>query len=72
MRKKDYAFSVEALGSQWDVYRFVKDGKRGMVAFRQSAPASAAAPNGQWEIGFFKAGEFTPEQVKAVLMQGPN
>jgi len=58
MKKEDYAFTVEVHGSKWDVYRFTKDGKKGMMAFRQSEPPSVLYPNGKWEIGMFKAGEF--------------
>lgn len=72
IREEDYAFSVEVLGSQWDVYRFEKDGKKGMLAFRQTAPKSPENPRGKWEIGMFTAGELTPEQVAEKLRQGKN
>lgn len=62
LREENFAFAVEACGSPWSVYRFMKDGKRGMLAFRQT-------PQGKWEIGFLKAGEFTPEEVVAALQQ---
>lgn len=60
LRPENFAFTVEARGTPWDVYRMTdKEGKAGMVAFR--------GVNGNWEIGFFKAGEFTPEEVVQAL-----
>lgn len=58
------AFSVEACGFLWSVYRFEKDGKRGMLAFTKNEGT------GKWIIGMLKAGEFTPEQVIADLVEG--
>lgn len=54
---KNFAFAVEALGSLWSVYRFVKDGKRGMMAFTKHADT------GKWTVGMIKPGELTPEEV---------
>ena len=63
--KDDYAFTVQAVGALWDVYRFSEQGKKGMFAFR--------VHNGQHEIGFFRAGDFTEEQVAKALPEGaPN
>jgi hypothetical protein len=59
---KDFAFSVTALNSRWDCYRFTKDGKRGMMAFRQ-------AEHGKWEVGFFREGEFSPSEIILALQQ---
>lgn len=61
----DYAFTVQAVGAPWDVYRFKEEGKKGMFAFR--------VHKGQHEIGFFQVGEFTEEQVaKALTLGAPN
>jgi len=61
IKQEDFAFSVDAHGSRWDVYRFDKDGKRGTLAFREK--------NGKFEIGVFKAGELTQEEVLEALAQ---
>lgn len=65
MKESNFAFSVEVFGFQWDVYRFTKDDKNGMLAFKQ-------IPNGKWEIGFMKEGEFTPDQIEEILKQDNN
>lgn len=59
VKKEDYAFTVEALGTPWDVYRFTKDGAHGMMAFRKVGET--------WEIGMFRKGEFSPEEVVRLL-----
>lgn len=59
----EHAFDLTACDVTWSVYRFVANAKPGMMAVRQRA-------NGHWEIGFFRAGEYTPEQVKAGLEEG--
>lgn len=60
LREEDFAFTVEAQGTPWDVYHLTdREGKKGMIAFRQV--------NGQWQIGFLRAGEFTPEEVTREL-----
>jgi hypothetical protein len=65
LKPENFAFTVEALGTPWDVYRLTdKEGKAGMIAFREI--------NGRWEIGFFRAGEFTPEEVVRELTSGQN
>lgn len=61
IKQEDFAFSVESHGSRWDVYRFDKDGKRGTLAFREK--------DGQFEIGVFKAGELTQEEVAKALAE---
>jgi hypothetical protein len=55
IREEDYAFTVEACGTPWDVYRFVKDGKRGTLAYRKV--------NDRFQIGLFQVGELTQEEV---------
>ena len=57
----DYAFTVEAQGTPWDVYRLWKDGVRGMVAFRKVGE--------QFEVGFIRVGEFTADEVAEALRQ---
>lgn len=60
LKKENYAFTVDAIGTPWDVYYLTdRDGKEGMIAFRLKGE--------QWEIGFLQAGEFTPEQVAEAL-----
>jgi hypothetical protein len=69
MKEEDFAFAVEAVGFQWSVYRFVKDGKKGMMAFTQNEPPSEGDPHGKWIIGMIAAGELTPEQVIVKLQE---
>jgi len=69
MKESDFAFTVEARGHLWDCYRIEKGGQRGMLAFRQTDPKSAATPHGKWEIGFMRVGEFTADQVAEALTQ---
>ena len=58
LRMEDYAFTVEAGGHSWDVYRFRAKGKDGMLAFRP-----VDEPSVKFEISFFRAGDFTAEEV---------
>jgi hypothetical protein len=65
IRPEDFAFSIDASDSRWDVYRFTKDGKRGTLAFTQR--------DGKFVIGVFAAGELTTEEVAAALVKaGPS
>ena len=65
MRKEDYAFTVEVQGPAWDVYRFKRVGKRGMLALRMI--------DGVPEIGFFRSGEFTEEEIiRALAEEAPS
>lgn len=57
----DFAFSVEAGGSRWDVYYFIKDQKEGTLAFREK--------DGQFEIGVFKAGKLNSDEVLEALTE---
>jgi hypothetical protein len=61
LRKEDYAFTIEVLGTPWDVYRFTRDGKKGMLAFRMV--------KGQFEIGFFRAGEFNEDEIAKTIVE---
>jgi hypothetical protein len=61
LKENDYAFTVSALGSTWDVYRFTRNGVAGMIAARDR--------NGRLEVGFFRAGDWSPEYVTRILNQ---
>lgn len=61
IKQEDYAFTVMAGGTPWDVYRFHAMDKDGMVAFR------AGSGEVKFEIGFFRAGTFTEEEVATAL-----
>jgi hypothetical protein len=63
INEEDFAFAVMAVGLQWSVYRFVKDGKRGMIAFTHDNPTTEH-PEGQWIIGML-------EHAKAVEDRNP-
>lgn len=60
LREEDFAFTVEAVGSKWDVYRFTLRGKRGTIAFKME--------DGHVTISVFQAGELTEEQAKAAIV----
>lgn len=62
LRKEDFAFTVMAQGEPWDVYRFCRIGKPGMLACRRRT-------DGQFEIGFFRAGEFTEVEIIKALAE---
>lgn len=66
INEEDFAFAVMAVGLQWSVYRFMKDGKRGMIAFTRDYPTKEN-PEGQWIIGMLTVGELTPEQITEKL-----
>ena len=60
---EDYLFTVQ-VGTPWDVYRFRSPRGDGTVAFRMVA----AQPDGRKaEIGFFRRGDFTADEVTAYL-----
>jgi hypothetical protein len=59
IKREDYAFTVEVQGEKWHVYYFVKDGKRGTMAFTPR--------DGKFTIGLFCAGNLTEAQAKAKL-----
>lgn len=62
LKEDDHAFTVEALGTPWDVYRFVaKNGQPGTVAIRRV--------NGEAEIGLFRAGTLTESEVVQGLVE---
>ncbi len=61
LQEKDYAFTVEALGTPWDVYTFVLNGIRGMTAVR--------IVDGRMEVGTFCKGEHKPEDVQRQLIE---
>lgn len=60
LREEDFAFTVEAAGFKWDVYRFTLNGKRGTIAFKMEGE--------QATISVFQAGELTEEQSKAAIV----
>jgi hypothetical protein len=65
LRKEDYVFTLQVHGPPWDVYRFKRVGKQGMLALRMIEGAP--------EIGFFCAGEFTEEEiVRALFEEAPS
>lgn len=65
LQESDFAFTVTAHGPPWDVYRFIRQGKRGTVALRMVEK--------RLEIGLFRAGELGPEEVVKVLLEdSPN
>jgi len=59
LREEDFAFTVEAVGSKWDVYRFTLKGKRGTIAFKMEGE--------QVTISVFQAGELTKDQTVAAV-----
>lgn len=59
IREEDFAFTVKACGSLWDVYRFALKGKRGTLAFKMV--------NEVVTIGVFQSGELTEAQVIVAL-----
>lgn len=61
VREEGFAFTVDACGSKWDVYRFTHDGKRGTLAFKLE--------DGRVIISVFKAGELTREQTLAEIVE---
>jgi len=62
IRQEDYAFTVEVRGTKWDAYRFVKDGKKGTMAYMKN-------PDGTFTIGVFQAGTLTEEEVRRALIE---
>jgi hypothetical protein len=62
LTEKDHAFSVECLGSDWDVYRLTAAGRRWTTAFR--------IKNGQLEVGVFMVGELTRDEIVFRLQTG--
>lgn len=63
--RDDFAFSVDAVGTPWDVYRFRRHGRRGMLAVR--------LVDGLPEVGFFAPGEYTKEEVaRQIAEDAPN
>lgn len=85
LREQDYAFTVEAAGFIWDVYRFSmalldtrvkipvqQEHGRGTIAFRMLGPdVRAAEPSraGQAIIGVLQSGELTREQTTKALIE---
>jgi len=65
LRKEDFAFTVEVRDKKWDVYRFVKDGKKGTMAYMRQ-------PDGTFVIGVFRAGTLTEEEVRRALRESEN
>lgn len=59
IRPQDYAFTVEARSSKWDVYHFRKNKKWGTLAFRYH--------EGRWEIGLFKLGKLQRDEAAREL-----
>jgi hypothetical protein len=59
LREEDFAFTVKAVKSEWDVYRFTLRGKRGTIAFKME--------DEQVTISVFQAGELTRAQSVAAI-----
>lgn len=59
----EFAFSLYLDSIVWDVYYFKKDGKPGTLAFRK-------CPDGRFEVGLFRTGRLSPDEVKTKLMPG--
>lgn len=55
LQSEDFAFTVTAHGTPWDVYRFNHKGRRGTVALRIVSQ--------KLEIGTFRQGELTELEV---------
>lgn len=55
LSEDDYAFSVECMGTPWDVYRLTRAGRRWTTAFR--------VLDGQLQVGLFMVGELTGDEV---------
>lgn len=65
LKPEDFAFTVEAEGvGRWDVYRFFARGREGMLAWRKM--------ESHCEIGFFRAGTHTKEEILEALRKGKN
>jgi len=62
---EDYLFTVQVV-TPWDVYRFHSPRGDGTVAFRMVADADRTDGR-KAEIGFFRRGSFTAEEVTAYL-----
>jgi hypothetical protein len=58
--KEDFAFTVTIGDRAWDVYRFLKNGKPGTLAFSKDDA-------GKFVIGLFRAGTLNEQQVKSAL-----
>ena len=71
IRKEDYLFTV-TVGTPWDVYKFTSSRGDGTLAFRMVDDASQ--PTGRSvEIGFFRRGSFTADDVtKALSRDAPS
>jgi len=63
LKEEDFAFTVNAAGTPWDVFRFTTPAnQKGMVAYRMV--------DGRHEIGFFRKGEWTPADIEQYLNEG--
>lgn len=62
LKEEDFAFTVNAAGTPWDVFRFTTPAKqKGMVAYRLVA--------GRHQIGFFRKGEWAPADIELALSE---
>lgn len=64
IKADDFAFTVHAIGQDFDVYHFKQDEKDGTLAFTFSKA------RGQWVIALFCAGHLTAGQVVERLQEG--
>ncbi len=59
VHKEDYAFTIEVHGETWDCYHFMKEGKRGTMAFTQR--------DGKFVIGLMQESHLTKDQAREAL-----
>ena len=59
IEEKDYAYTVEIQNEKWDVYYFVKDGKKGTLAFTKR--------DGNFVIGLMQQGNLSEDQTVTKL-----
>lgn len=57
---EDYQFTVDVQGRKYDVYRFVKDGVVGQLAFTNGAKG--------FEIALLRKGTKTADEVQAEIL----
>jgi hypothetical protein len=59
IKEKDYRYTLEIQNEKWDVYYFVKDGKKGTLAFTKR--------DGHFIIGLMKKGNLSETQAAEAL-----
>lgn len=70
---EDFLFTVVVHSVPWDVYKFTSPRGSGTLAFRMVQDPESPTGDRKFEIGFFRRGSFTEEQVKRALSaDGPS